>query len=72
MKSDFRKFATHRDANTPSEASAEYQYQLSMKGKMAMKKMMMAVSKDKSNMTESDGRDRKNTENRSERRPILW
>ena len=33
---------------------------------------MMAVSKEKSNMTESDGRDRKNTENRSERRPILW
>ena len=37
-----------------------------------MRKMMMAVSKEKSNMTESDGRGRKNTENRSERRPILW
>ena len=36
-----------------------------------MKKMTMAVSKEKSNMTESNGRDRKNTENRSERRPIL-
>jgi hypothetical protein len=30
-----------------------------MKVKMAMKKMMMAVSKEKSNMTESDGRGRK-------------
>ena len=38
----------------------------------AMRKMMVAVSKEKSNMTESDGRGRKNTENRSERRPILW
>ena len=37
-----------------------------------MKKMMVTVSKEKSNMTESDGRDRKNTENRSECRPILW
>ena len=40
--------------------------------KTAMKKMMMAVSKEKSNMTESDGRDRKNTGNRSACRPILW
>ena len=30
------------------------------------------TTKEKSNMTESDGRDRINTENRSERRPILW
>ena len=37
-----------------------------------MKKLMVAVSKEKSDMTESDGRDRKNTENRSGRRPILW
>lgn len=37
-----------------------------------MKKLMVVVSKEKSNMTESDGRGRKNTENRSERRPILW
>ena len=27
-----RGFATHRDANTPSEASAEYQFQLPMRG----------------------------------------